>query len=142
MSDLQHAVRAFHRAFKLPVGDYAKPSALDEERGKLRYDMLYEELVELWAALKDGDLVAQADALGDILYLALGGFVELGVDSTPVFWAIHDSNRSKLGADGAPVLRGDGKVLKGPGYFPPKIAEAIQEQIEEEARLAEMDIPF
>ena len=31
---------------------------------------------------------------------------------------------SKLGADGKPVYREDGKVLKGPDYFPPNV-EAV-----------------
>ena len=129
---MQEAVRDFHRKFGLPVGDYATPAALDEERAKLRYDLLLEELTEFWLACKEGDLVAQADALGDILYLAYGGFVELGVHSNGVFWEIHDSNLSKLGADGKPVLRDDGKVLKGPDYRPPDIEGVIKQQVEEE----------
>lgn len=41
--------------------------------------------------------------------------------------AIHESNMSKLAADGKPVLREDGKILKGPGFFTPtaKIKELL-----------------
>ena len=34
-----------------------------------------------------------------------------------VFNEIQRSNMSKLGADGNPIYREDGKVLKGPNYF-------------------------
>lgn len=41
--------------------------------------------------------------------------------------AIHESNMSKLGADGKPIFREDGKVLKGPNFFTPtaKIKELL-----------------
>ena len=32
---------------------------------------------------------------------------------------------SKLGEDGKPIYREDGKVLKGPNYFKPNIAAII-----------------
>ena len=35
-------------------------------------------------------------------------------------------NMSKLGPDGKPIYRADGKVLKGPGYFKPDIAGALK----------------
>ena len=38
-----------------------------------------------------------------------------------VFNEIQKSNMSKLGADGKPIFREDGKVLKGPNYFKPDI---------------------
>jgi predicted HAD superfamily Cof-like phosphohydrolase len=39
--------------------------------------------------------------------------------------AVHTSNMTKLGADGRPVRRPDGKILKGPGYRPPEIAAVL-----------------
>ena len=36
-----------------------------------------------------------------------------------VFEEIQKSNMSKLGTDGNPIYREDGKVLKGPNYFKP-----------------------
>jgi predicted HAD superfamily Cof-like phosphohydrolase len=40
---------------------------------------------------------------------------------------VHESNMSKLGADGQPVRREDGKILKGPNYWKPqaKIAKLL-----------------
>jgi len=43
---------------------------------------------------------------------------------TEVFEEIQRSNMSKLGADGNPIYREDGQVMKGPNYFKPNI-EAI-----------------
>jgi len=38
-----------------------------------------------------------------------------------IFDEIQASNMSKLGEDGQPILREDGKILKGPHYFKPDI---------------------
>jgi len=45
---------------------------------------------------------------------------------TDVFDEIQESNMSKLGEDGKPILREDGKILKGPGYFRPNISKFIK----------------
>ena len=44
-----------------------------------------------------------------------------------VFEEIQRSNMSKLGADGKPIYREDGKVLKGPNYFKPDISKILEE---------------
>lgn len=62
-----------------------------------------------------------ADALGDIVYVCYGFALELGYDLRDVITEIHASNMTKLGADGEPIMRVDGKVLKGPNYVPPNI---------------------
>ena len=36
---------------------------------------------------------------------------------------VHISNMSKLGEDGKPIYREDGKVLKGPNYKPPDLSD-------------------
>ena len=38
---------------------------------------------------------------------------------------VHESNMSKLGEDGKPIYRDDGKVLKGPNYKPPDLSDLI-----------------
>ena len=43
-----------------------------------------------------------------------------------VFEEIQQSNMSKLGNDGKPIYRKDGKVLKGPNYFRPNIAKILK----------------
>ena len=68
-----------------------------------------------------------ADALGDQLYILLGTIVKHGMQHVivDVFNEIHRSNMSKLGPDGEPILREDGKILKGPNYRPPNIGGVI-----------------
>lgn len=119
----QKSVREFHEAFGAPFAD--APRMLTPERAQLRSSLIAEELEEYVAAVRDGDLVAVADALGDLLYVVYGTGVEHGIDLIPVFTEIHRSNMSKLGADGKPVLRDDGKILKGPDYSPPNLAAVV-----------------
>ncbi len=44
------------------------------------------------------------------------------------FKLVHASNMGKLGENGQPILRADGKVLKGPNYFEPDLAHLISEE--------------
>ena len=71
------------------------------------------------------DSVEVIDALTDISYLVEGRFVGVGVPSDAEFDGVHASNMSKLGADGKPIYREDGKILKGPNYCPPNLAPLL-----------------
>jgi predicted HAD superfamily Cof-like phosphohydrolase len=84
-----------------------------------------EENEEYWDAVNKGDLVEIADALGDMLYILCGTIVSHGLQDKieQVFDEIQRSNMSKLGPDGKPIYRADGKVLKGPKYFKPDLAQ-------------------
>lgn len=66
-----------------------------------------------------------ADALGDILVVTIGTAITFGLDIEEIMRRIHTSNMSKLGEDGKPIYREDGKVLKGPNYEPPKLDDLI-----------------
>ena len=70
-----------------------------------------------------------ADALGDMLYILCGTILTHGMQDKieEVFNAIQDSNMSKLGEDGKPIYRKDGKVLKGPNYFKPNLKKIFRE---------------
>src|SRR5699024_11474493 len=84
---------------------------------------------DLAVASDDGtrDVVETADAIGDLVYVLYGMALECGIPIADVLAEIQDSNLSKLGADGRPLLREDGKVLKGPGYRRPDIARVLRE---------------
>lgn len=41
------------------------------------------------------------------------------------FSRVHHSNMSKLGADGNPIRREDGKILKGPNYKAPDLTDLL-----------------
>ena len=120
-------VEKFHEMFKL--GIEKKPVAdLEENRSELRYELMKEENNEYIEAAENDDIVEVADALGDMLYILCGTIIEHGMTELieEVFDEIHRSNMSKLGKDGNPVYREDGKVIKGPNFFKPDIAKIIK----------------
>jgi len=101
-----------------------EPTAdLGKAKNLLRFHLMKEENEEYLEAANDNDLVEVADALGDMLYILCGTIIEHGMQHKieEVFTEIQRSNMSKLGADGKPIYREDGKVLKGPNYFKPNI---------------------
>ncbi|MTD16446.1 nucleotide pyrophosphohydrolase [Nakamurella sp. YIM 132087] len=120
-------VAEFHRAFGLPVRDLPVTGVSDEER-RLRLALVEEEVGELREAAEAGDLVGVADALADIVYVVYGTAHTYGIDLDAVIDEVHASNMTKLGADGRPVRRADGKVLKGPDYRPPDIPAVLAKQ--------------
>lgn len=91
----------------------------------LRWDLMAEEMSELLAAYKSKDIIEISDSLADILYVVYGAAHAFGIPIDEVFEEVHKSNMSKLGSNGEPIFRGDGKVLKGPGWYPPKINEIL-----------------
>ncbi|MGG6230255.1 hypothetical protein [Tenacibaculum sp. SDUM215027] len=120
------AVHEFHSAFGLGIKN--KPTAnIGRERNLLRYNLMKEENEEYLEAAENNDLVEVADALGDMLYILCGTIIEHGMQHKieEVFNEIQRSNMSKLGEDGTPIYREDGKVLKGPNYFKPNIKEIL-----------------
>jgi len=126
MKDKLAAVTAFHTAFKLNMNH--KPIAkIGNDRTTLRFNLMKEENEEYLEAAENNDLVEIADALGDMLYILCGTIIEHGLQDkiTDVFNEIQRSNMSKLGEDGKPIYREDGKVLKGPNYFKPNIAAIL-----------------
>ncbi|NRR91814.1 nucleoside triphosphate pyrophosphohydrolase family protein [Winogradskyella undariae] len=127
MQDKIDAVKAFHTAFK--IGHRETPKAdLGLDKNVLRHELMREENEEYLEAAKNNDLVEVADALGDMLYILCGTIIEHGMQHKieEVFDEIQRSNMSKLGADGQPIYREDGKVLKGPNYFKPHIKEILE----------------
>ena len=120
------AVTQFHSAFGLGVSEQPIAS-LGEAKNRLRFELMKEENEEYLEAAQNDNLVEVADALGDMLYILCGTIIEHGMQHKieKVFDEIQRSNMSKLGADGKPIYREDGKVLKGPNYFKPNIKEIL-----------------
>jgi len=118
-------VKKFHQAFGHPVR--TKPTFLPEERVEMRIDILREEIDELEEAMKNNDIVSVADAIIDSMYILIGHALEYGIAHRleQCFDEVQRSNMSKLGKDGLPIYREDGKIMKGPDYSPPGIAEII-----------------
>ncbi|SDM96707.1 pyrophosphohydrolase domain-containing protein [Kriegella aquimaris] len=120
------AVEVFHKSFGLGVSENMKAN-LGADKNLLRFNLMDEENKEYFEAANNNDLIEVADALGDMLYILCGTILEHGMQHKieEVFEEIQRSNMSKLGADGKPIYREDGKVLKGPNYFKPNIQDVL-----------------
>ena len=121
------AVKEFNEAFKIKYSKNQEAD-LDESIIELRYRLMQEENDEYLEAARKKDLVEIADALGDKLYILCGTILAHGLQDkiVEVFDEIQRSNMSKLSADGKPVIREDGKILKGPNYFRPNIKSILE----------------
>ena len=120
-------VTKFHNAFKIKVNE--NPTVeIDNALIELRYRLMQEENSEYLEAAKNKDLIEVADALGDMLYILCGTILTHGLQYKieEVFNEIQRSNMSKLGKDGNPIYRKDGKVMKGPNYFKPDIYKILK----------------
>jgi predicted HAD superfamily Cof-like phosphohydrolase len=125
--DIAAAIAQFHSAFDLPMRQV--PSAeVDNALARLRVALLEEEVSEFIAASEKGDLIGITDALADIVYVVYGTALTYGIDLDSALREVHRSNMSKLGSDGKPLIRADGKVLKSAQYFPPDIAAVLARQ--------------
>jgi len=117
-------VAEFHEAFG--VAERQHPGWPTSERRDLRYKLIHEEVVnELLPALRRNDIIEIADGAADAIVVIIGTCLEYGVPIERVFAEVMRANMSKLGPDGRPIYREDGKVLKGPNYTPPNISGVL-----------------
>lgn len=149
-------VEQFHRTYSMPNRlASGEPATVDYERVTMRMSLIFEELCELVEAVYGArarklveagiadacaaddscrDVVEAADALADLVYVIYGMAIESGIDLDAVLAEVQASNLSKLMPDGSVKLREDGKVLKGPNFFPPNIPRALGRESEGERR--------
>jgi len=110
-------VKQWNDAFGVAYPD--QPTPLDPKAARFRYILMKEELNE-WQheALFDGPVTNRAKELADLVWVALGTVIQEGLQDQfeKVFQAVYVSNMSKLGDDGKPTYRDDGKINKGPNY--------------------------
>jgi predicted HAD superfamily Cof-like phosphohydrolase len=137
-------VREFMIAFGQSLDINILPATASKiEVLRLREALIEEETHELYSAIvkyvdghtkSDNDEIGKAaieivDALTDLLYVTYGAFAAFGINADKAFEIVHRSNMTKLGEDGKPVYRQDGKVLKGPQYKPPDLEPLIKDSI-------------
>lgn len=120
LDDAYEKVRAFHADFSLPVASH--PDRLSASRVDARVNWMREELSELLSA---HDLEEQVDAVSDLMYLALGCLVEMGVQPGVPFTAVHRTNLEKRWPDGTIRVNAEGKLLKPPGWIGPERAISL-----------------
>ena len=116
-------LREFHVAYGLPNNIMVRRPT--QSQSKLRQDLLVEEMIEYLQAEREHKIVDIADALADIVYIAIGTAVAYGIPFDEVFKEVHRSNMSKLDESGLPIYRGDGKVLKGENFTPPNLEDIL-----------------
>ncbi len=127
IQDTIGAVEIFHDAFGIS-NNQAPTTELSDNDIELRHRLMQEENDEYLEAAKNKDLIEVADALGDQLYILCGTILKHGMQHkiAEVFEEIQRSNMSKLDADGKPIYREDGKVLKSELYFKPNIKSILE----------------
>ena len=63
--------------------------------------------------------------LADLVYVAYQYAENLGWDLDEALNRVHLSNMTKLGEDGQPIRREDGKILKSNKYQPPILTDLV-----------------
>lgn len=114
---MAEAVRAFHEKFGVEV--HTKPRFRDVD---LRLRLVEEEYQELLDSVAGFSLPDAADAIADLIYVLLGTAHTWGIPIEEVFAEVHRSNLAKEGGS----RRKDGKILKPPGWEPPRIREILE----------------
>lgn len=156
MTTTFHRVREMHKAFGHPAPDVVVPltperaklrllliaeefqeliqatvSELAEaDHGLGHPNDLMTKVIDSLKALDSADfeqnMVAQADALGDLDVVVNGAAVEMGLPMDKISVEIFESNMSKLDENGKPIYREDGKFLKGPNYRAPNLEQFLK----------------
>ncbi len=129
----EDTVAEFHKTFGHPLNVEMTADLI-----QLRHELIHEEYKELReemaAALADitsyGFVRARTKErmlkeMADIQYVLSGMAATFGLPLNVAFVRVHKSNLSKLGPDGKPIFRADGKVEKGPNYAPPDLEDLV-----------------
>lgn len=111
--NIERRVRQFNHMFRTP------------QTGRLRALLIAEEVEELGQAINSGDRQRIAQELADLVYVAYGAALIYNIDLDRAIKEVHKSNMTKIGPHGRPVVREDGKVLKGPDYRAPDMSRAV-----------------
>lgn len=144
------AILEFRKAAQQPIRDHPTVNIpLDEKR--LALDLILEELLELADALGlagrpttadehmteasdicweetdiEPDVIAAADAFGDLMVVVGQLGPTLGMNADAVFEEVHASNMSKVDpATGVMPLKPNGKAGKGPNFREPDMERAL-----------------
>lgn len=145
MNEAQEKVEEFMRAFGQSIPPHPTLEGYPQE---LRMKLILEEALEFVTAAgasalvttthntyfegRDApDMVEMIDAMCDILYVTYGAASAMGIDLEPFFNEVHRSNMAKLGPDGKPIRREDGKVMKPKGWTPPDLVSLLTKELTE-----------
>ena len=91
----------------------------------MQLDLIAEEYKEFRHAAVAETYEEELKELSDLVYVCFQYAENMGWDLDETMDRVHKSNMSKLGLDGRPIRRNDGKVLKGPNYQPPNLSDLV-----------------
>lgn len=134
MNEWVQMVREFHCKFGQPVAE--RPGLISGTRARLRDSLIDEEAEEISDAIcatlydqpnhREAEKIAAiADGLADEIFVCIGTALEYGIDLDRVFAEVHRTNMLKTGGGTSDA----GKILKPPGWQPPRIREIIEEDM-------------
>lgn len=124
---IQDKINEFRTTFGLEVAE--KPRVLDEKTALMHIQMIRDEFErELVPALLNGDLLGTYDGAVDCIVYLIGLMSDAGLPLEQGIDIVHRSNMSKLDPVTGKAIRAtayhptepEGKVLKGPNFFPPE----------------------
>lgn len=114
-------VLEFHKKFRVPY--FPDPGFPTEDVMQFRLNFLKEELKELEDAAAVHDMPGVADALVDLVYVAIGTALGLGIPFQAVWDEVHAANMRKVRSDGNG--RHETDVVKPAGWVPPDVRKAL-----------------
>ena len=94
VSELE-AVKAFQMDV-IGIDIPERPTMLSFKRGEARLAHLREEMAEIEAGVSDERVDDVADGLIDLIYLAHGFLVEMGIATRAAFEEVHRANMTKV----------------------------------------------
>ena len=117
-------VRQFATAMGHPLDEIWR---FNRDLEDLRYRLVAEEFCEFEDESDAGTRpAAMLSELADIVYVTYGYAATFGWNLDEAVRRIHLANMSKLGPDGKPLYRPDGKVLKGPNYRKADLSDLVR----------------
>ena len=121
MNKFYKSVKEFQEAFGQTPSIHRRVKLIKEEYKELM-EAIPLSLVFSYSSVEPMPSDKIKKEAGDLLYVVTGIFVDYGWDMDAIFDKVHESNMSKLGDDGKPIYREDGKVLKSSNYKEPDLS--------------------
>ena len=119
MLDIQRDVERFMLAADQPVSRVPKITQSDQEN--LYMDLIAEEYAELITAMSNKDIIESADAIADLIWVAIGLASTIGIPFDQVWNEVKRSNDSKT-VNGTLMKNPEtGKVMKPPTFSEPDL---------------------
>ena len=117
--DLMSQAIQFRKIMGQTIGNPTPSTSLTQ------LSLIVEEFEEFINAVEGEPDINQLKELADLVYVCFQYAENMEWDLEEALIRVHKSNMSKLGLDGKPIRRADGKVLKGPEYQPPILKDLV-----------------